>query len=143
MIRPHRFSRCRAVFAENGQRPAPAVPLRRLHSPQSRERHGVIALARYEEVCRPAMDTVEGAATPDPLAMANSEADLTVVWVPALWPSSIRALASSGPCLPGGRAATRVRTASRAYGRQGSSRRTLLQLMEKESPPKLSRRSLI
>jgi hypothetical protein len=63
---------------------------------QGRERHGLIAVSRYEETCReletllrecrdprtgePVVHSIERAWTQDPLGLTGSEADLLVVW---------------------------------------------------------------
>ena len=63
---------------------------------RGRERHGMIELSRYDETCRtletllhecrnprtgePSVETIERAATRDPLARMGSEADLLVIW---------------------------------------------------------------
>jgi len=63
---------------------------------RGRERHGMIEASRYEETCRaletmlrecrnprtgePSVETIERAATRDPLALTGSEADLLVIW---------------------------------------------------------------
>ena len=63
---------------------------------RGRERHGMVEPSRYEETCReletllgecrnprtgePAVETIERAATRDPLALSGSEADLLVLW---------------------------------------------------------------
>ena len=63
---------------------------------RGRERDGIVELSQYEETCRtlenllgecrdprtgePAVATIERASTANPLALANSESDLLVVW---------------------------------------------------------------
>ncbi len=63
---------------------------------RGRERHGMVEPSRYEETCReletllrdcrnprtgePSVETIELAATRDPLALTGSEADLLVIW---------------------------------------------------------------
>ncbi len=63
---------------------------------RGRERHGMVEPSRYEETCReletllrecrnprtgePSVETIERAATRDPLALTGSEADLLVIW---------------------------------------------------------------
>jgi len=138
---------------------------------KGRERHGVVTASRYEEACRaverllrecgnprtgePAVDSVERAATRDPLSMTSSEADLVVVWHEGVVAIEHPRLGLVGPVPPrrtGGHTGPHGLAYVRAPGLEAADRGvrsafdvvpTLVNLLGKQSPVRLSGRSLL
>jgi len=138
---------------------------------KGRERHGVVTASRYEEACRaverllrecgnprtgePAVDSVERAATRDPLSMTSSEADLVVVWREGVAAIEHPRLGLVGPVPPrrtGGHTGPHGLAYVRAPGLEAADRGvrsafdvvpTLVNLLGTQSPVRLSGRSLL